>query len=408
MNIKYFGAIIFILSMFVSTNILNAQVKNSVYSMFGVGEIIDNSFGIPKSLGGTGIAFQSGRSINFLNPASYLGIHPNSFSIELGAYGVYTKSANNNTHQTNGDINFSYLSAGFYGTKWWASTLGIIPFSSIDYEIHSSDEIGGVPVSVKKIFTGTGGLSRLYAGNSFNIHKGLSIGFNASFIFGPITQTETAADTDGITGYEIKSKRTVFDSYFDYGLQYSIRHNNWVYTLGLIYGADKTLNSTDEFVFSYNENGIPLEQDKQSNITIPQKFGIGVSVKKGNSFRVGLDYEWKNWSQVEYSHPGLDIKNSNRFSIGGEYSPIQTYGWLSSLLYRFGVHYNDSHIELNNTRIRSMGISFGVGIPYDINLSIEYGSEGTLQKGLVKNNYLLFYVSISLREKILSAAPRSD
>ena len=68
--------------------------KNSVYSMFGVGQIIDNSFGINKSLGGTGIAFQSGSSVNYLNPASYLGIPPNSFILEIGVYGIYNKSEN--------------------------------------------------------------------------------------------------------------------------------------------------------------------------------------------------------------------------------------------------------------------------------------------------------------------------
>jgi len=74
MNKKHIGVIITAFVIFLFTNSLKAQARKSVYSMFGVGQIIDNSFGVNKSLGGTGIAFQSGREINYINPASYIGI----------------------------------------------------------------------------------------------------------------------------------------------------------------------------------------------------------------------------------------------------------------------------------------------------------------------------------------------
>jgi len=70
-----------------------AQVSNSIYSMFGVGRTVDYNFGINKSFGGTGIAFQTGRALNFANPAAYLGILPNSMIVESGAYGIWSQSA---------------------------------------------------------------------------------------------------------------------------------------------------------------------------------------------------------------------------------------------------------------------------------------------------------------------------
>jgi len=51
-----------------------------------------------------------------------------------------------------------------------------------------------------------------------------------------------------------------------------------------------------------------------------------------------------------------------------------------------------------------------VGIPYDvniINLSLEYGEEGTLEKGLIKTDYWLIYLSVSLFEFWL-INPRND
>jgi hypothetical protein len=372
--------------------------------MFGVGQIIDNSFGINKSLGGTGIAFQSGRSINYLNPASYLGIFPNSFNMELGVYGIYNKSENENTSQTNANINFSYFSANLYITNWWAFSLGIVPFSFVDYEINSSDEIEGEFTSFEKNFKGTGGLNRIYLGNSFNIYEGLSFGFNASYIFGHITQTETAASNSGFTEYELKNELTAYSFYLDYGLQYSISNNEWLYTIGLIYGADTRLTTKDDLEFIYNGINSSLDQDEQSDIRIPQKYGLGISVRKGNNFRAGFDYEWKNWSNISFSNPNLDTKNSNRFSVGVEYSPSQkkTDSWIKSLFYRLGANYKNSYMEIDNTGINSLGINLGVGIPYDetsiINIAVEYGEEGTLAKGLIKNSYWQLYLNISLHE----------
>ena len=400
---KHIVVLLIALSVSTFANSLKAQVKNSVYSMFGIGQIIDNSYGINKSLGGTGIAFQSGgRSINYLNPASYLGILPNSFNMELGVYGILNRSENGYISQTDGDINFSYCSLSLYVTNWWSAIFGIVPFSSVEYEINSNDQIGGELTSFEKNFKGTGGLSRVYMGNSFKIYKGLAVGFNASYIFGPITQTETAASNDSFTGYELKNQRTAYGLYLDYGLQYSISNKDWLYTIGLIYGASTKLNSIDNLEFTYNEITSSLEQDEQLDIKIPQKYGVGISVKKDNKFRAGFDYEWKNWSNINFSNPNLDTKNSNRFSIGVEYSPGQRYNWLKSFFYRLGANYKNSYLEIDNTEINSRGVNFGIGIPCGeismFNLSLEYGEEGTLSKELIKNSYWMFYLNFSIHE----------
>ena len=402
-NKKHIFVLLTALSAFTFTNLLKAQVKNSIYSMFGIGQIIDNSYGINKSLGGTGIAFQSGaRFINYLNPASYLGILPNSFNMELGTYGILNRSEKGNISQTDGDINFSYCSLSLYVKKWWAAILGIVPFSSVDYEINSNDEIKGDFTSFEKNFKGTGGLSRVYLGNSFKIYKGLAVGFNASLIFGPFTQTETAVSSGSFTGYELKNRRTAHSLYLDYGLQYAIRQHDWSYTIGLIYGGEKKLITTEELEFTYDETTSSLKQDKQLDIKIPQKFGIGLSIKKGYNFRAGFDYNWENWSNINFSNPNLDTRNSNRFSFGVEYSPGQKYNLLKSLFYRLGANYKNSYLEIDHTEINSTGVNFGIGIPCGersmFNFSIEYGEEGTLRKGLIKNSYWMFYLNFSIHE----------
>jgi hypothetical protein len=398
---------------FINISSLNAQVKNSVYSMFGIGKLSDNSFGVNRSLGGTGIAFQSGRSINFINPASYIGIFPGSINMELGVYGIYGKSENNETFQEDGDVNFSYFATGIYCNKWWVLSLGLVPFSSVDYEINTINEIGGELNSIKTKFTGDGGLNRVYFGNSFNIFDGLSVGINASYVFGHITQTETASGSGSFSGYEIKNERSAQSLYLDYGIQYSIPVDTWLCTIGLIYGANKKLNTADNLEFIYNGTTNALEQDEQLDIKIPQKFGFGISFKRGNNFRGGIDYELGNWSSINFSNQNLDTKNNSRFSVGIEFSPTnnrQDESWFNSLFYRLGANYKNSYLKIDNTPIDSKGINLGIGIPYDkssiINFAIEYGEEGTLNKGLIKNSYWMFYINISLYEFWSTITPR--
>ena len=376
------------------------QVRNSVYSMFGVGELLDKSIGVNRSLGGTGIAFQSGRSINYLNPASYLGVPPNSFIMELGAYGTFNRSENANVFQTDKRIDFGLWSASLYCTNWWALSLGVLPLSFVDYNVKSSELVGGELTSMEKTFLGYGGLSQAYLGNSFRVYGGLSAGFNVSYILGSISKTESATFSNSAFQYQLMNRREVTTFYLDYGLQYSMNYGGWVYTLGAVYGAGRRLGTTDSLLLSYDNATTPLEPGSQLAMGIPQKIGLGIAVKR-NDFRAGFDYRWENWSKTSLSKSVFATQNSNRFSIGIEYAPGREGDWSKAVSFRFGSYFSNSYMQVENTRINSMGVSLGAGIPFDaitLNMSIEYGQEGTLSKGLVRNTYWVYYLSVSLHE----------
>ena len=404
MNNKLIYIALFVSLLLIPTQRFNAQIKNSVYSLFGVGQLTDKSFGINKSLGGTGIAFQSGRSINYLNPASYLGIAPDSYIMELGLNGLLVKSKQGNISKLNKDIDFSYATASLYFTRWWAFSFGIVPYTTVDYEINSIDQIGGELTTFNKTFEGSGGLNKIYWGNSIEIIKGLSFGINTCYIFGHILQTETALADNNFPGYELTSNRFAGSVYFDYGLQYSLRNDDWFYTVGMIYGANKRFNTTDDLEFTADNITTTLSEENKADIKIPEKYGFGVSIKKGELFRAGVDYEWNKWSDISFSNASLDSRDSRRYSFGLEYSPSagEEGKWLSTLFYRLGFNYKESYLELNGTKINSMAMNIGFGIPYDgtsmINLALEYGKEGTTSQGLIENNFLKVHLNISLHQ----------
>ena len=401
--IKIKSCALFSLAMlFLSTPLL-AQHRNSVYSMFGVGQIIDDCYGVNKSLGGTGIAFHSGTTINYLNPASYTGILPSSFLMETGVYGIYSRSESQSTQQTDGNINVSFFSSSIFLTNNWAMNFGIVPFSSVEYKVRYDDTIEGDPGTVEKTFTGNGGLNRVYLGNSIRLYKGLAVGFNAGFIFGPITQTESAEDNGNFSGYELTNNRTAYGFYMDYGLQYSLAMASRTYTIGLIYGASRDLDSSDELVFSYDSNVHPLDAGVITDLKVPQKFGGGIAVE-GSRYRAGFDYQWQQWSGINFTDRYTDTRNSSRYSLGLELTPdVQNKNsWLGSLTYRLGASYKNTYLELENTPIDAATVNVGIGFPWNkinsVNLSVEYGKEGTTNNGLVQNSYWAVYLNFAMHQ----------
>jgi len=387
---------------------VDAQVIKSPYSIFGVGELVDNNLGMNRSLAGTGIAFKSHRSINYLNPASYLGIPANSLILELGLYGFQSNSQQKNLYQTHRDINVSYTSVSLYLADRWALSLGILPFSRVDYKIKSTDIIGSELTSYEKTYTGSGGLRRFYVGNSFGVFGDLAVGFDLSYIGGTVTGTETASGNNRLADYALTNILTISTGYLDYGLQYSVSDHDWQYTFGAVYGASIQTYVSNEAQLTSGDSTTSLQESDSPTLKIPQKFGIGIAARSP-SFRLGVDYEWEDWSALRFSNPHFRTRNSNRCSLGLEYSPARADSRSVIFSYRFGANYKFSHLYVDGTSINSWGVTLGIGIPFqtiNINASIEYGEVGTLTNGLIKSRYWMFYVSFSLSE--IWSQPQSE
>ena len=75
--------------------------------------------------------------------------------------------------------NFSYLAIGFPITKWWKSGIGIVPLTSIGYNIEQTVEMEYDGSEVITTYSGEGGITNFYFDNSFKIIKSLSVGFKA-------------------------------------------------------------------------------------------------------------------------------------------------------------------------------------------------------------------------------------
>jgi hypothetical protein len=383
---------------------VGGTLKNSVYSMAGIGRPSDGGFGVARAMGGVGIAFQSGRSLNTANPASIVGIPQNVFLLELGAGGVNERSEKGSAVQTASDFNFDYFAAGFHLRKDWALTFGLMPFSAMHYEIRVPAGIAGEQTLLEKKIRGTGGWHRVFLGQSFGGAPGIAAGFDLSCVFGPIVRTETVDSSGSFSGFIIRDERTAqaFDA--DFGAQLSVRTGKWLHAIGATAGARRTVRTRGGCTLTTGGETAALERDDDPFLGIPARLGIGVSTRKDDRFRAGFDVEWKRWSEFHWKSARFGIGDSRRYAAGAEASAAGI-GWLpDGVAFRAGAFTQRGGLTVKKTTIDSRGIDFGIAIPFNpadvLNLSVEYGAEGTLKKGLIRSTYWMLSVSLSMHQFI--------
>jgi hypothetical protein len=232
---------------------------NSPYSRYGLGEVNSRGNGQSFGMGGTLIGMQNDTVphffINSTNPASLP--YTRLTAIELGINYNRLTLENATQKSTVNTASLGYLSLSFPIYNWWGSTLGLLPYSSVGYNISDEREIPGVG-TVDYIYDGSGGINQLYFGNGFRPFyglprrfaasqkfadlknakdfatlnrlmkrkktlQGLSIGANVSYLFGNFENTRRSIFDPAGNYFNTRTAVTtrVSDIYLDYGAQFS-------------------------------------------------------------------------------------------------------------------------------------------------------------------------------------------
>ncbi len=403
---------IILITVFVIINqgaVVSQNLTSSPYSIFGVGEINSKGNSLNASMGGVGIGLKSGIGLNNINPASYSGIDSLFFIYELGVSTRYSIYANKDQEQKSISGNLSSFAIGFQAKKWWGVSVGLTPFSSVGYNINTINNMNVDNTVYQNTYIGSGGINQIYMGNSFRLSKNISLGINLSYLFGTFDEDEQISFNIEETSFTITDQNHVKGLYLDYGIQIDYPMNKNKLTFGAIYGHKRYLSSsTDRTIYDeinesylYDEEGL----DNNENYIIPRKFGIGVAFSKEDLFKVALDYTLNQWSEIEFSNSDLNTQDSHKMALGIEYSPEGRYSSkiFKSWYYRLGGYYNRSYLKINQNSINSMALTMGFGIPVKRNLSMlnigfEIGKNGTLDNGLLQENFYKMNINFSLQD----------
>ena len=162
----------------------------SPYSQFGIGALSDQSQSMSRGMNGVGYALREGDAVNTLNPASYANVDSLTMLFDMGVSGQMTNFKEGNVSRNASIANFEYVVGSFRAWKNVGVAFGVLPYSNVgyDYTITTKDVQTG---TLTQNYTGSGGLHQLFLGVGWRVLKPLSIGVNASYLWGSIDRSVT-------------------------------------------------------------------------------------------------------------------------------------------------------------------------------------------------------------------------
>lgn len=398
-----------------------AQAQNEIsmpYSSYGIGMVNRSSNGILDAMGGVSYGMQHPYYINFRNPASYAAFDSLSFIADVSASVYSSHLKQRRLSQKNTYAKPGYITIGLPVTRHWRTSVGILPFSDIGYAIENTEIVENIG-SVNYIYSGKGGVNQLYWGNAFKICKGLSIGLNASYLFGSVyASSNTEFEGSNLFNTYINDAYFVDGIYFDAGIQYMFdigeKHRiglGAVYSnTAYIWAKEKLLvNSySGAFVSTTLYDTVLYKDDLRGSLNIPQSVGAGFSYTYKNKMTIAADVTWRNWEKFQFMKPSNDTTcNSITTSVGFQYIPDPLSNkFFKKMAFRVGGKYSTGELMLRNKPISELGVCIGVGVPLttfnthsSINIMFEYGKVGTLANELVLQNYFRFSFCFTLQER---------
>lgn len=391
---------------------------NSPYTRYGLGNLVENGLD-PKTtaMGGLHYGIQRYDLINTANPASYAALDTLSFIFDAGVFGSLSNLKTEQLTDNGSYISLSHLLFGFPVTRWWKSSFGVLPFSYVGYDIYHTEEIEDF-TKATYVYNGTGGLNQLYWGNGFNIGKKLSVGFNLKFMFGSISRNRgiTFPDSTEMKNTFITGSIRPNDFYGEIGFQYKtgLPQDHFL-VIGGMFAPEVSISSKASRVVTTYFGKINTAQrfydtidvrlNEPGEFTLPIRTGVGISAGKRGQWMAGADFLWQNWENYTYYGQSDSLLNRWTIAIGGEYVPDarSTANYLNRATYRLGAHYGKTPLNLKNRHIDEFGISFGVGLPIKksrstVNLSAIIGRRGTIQDGLIQENFVRFTLGVNVYE----------
>lgn len=410
--------IFIILLSFLSLAAVSQTNTYSPYSRYGLGDLSRQGLATNKAMGGTAIALRMPNTINYLNPASYTAMDTLSFLFDFGMYSNYTEYKTNSINSSDLRASLDHIVVGFPITKWWKSSMGLVPYSRMGYDVVNYANL------FEYSFKGTGGLNEFYVGNAFKL-KDLSVGVNFNVIFGALEQThsylhESMTDLIPTVRFQQQSLRSTS---FTFGLQYNINvTDNFSIILGGTYETKSSLVSKntllvtnsfavrDSIVNPYTGqvigpvtslDTVNYESQKVRN-HLPSKFGAGIALNFKNKLILSADYSNQKWS--EFSFNSFDTLADLRYmNFGIQFTPdekaIRSY-WKRINL-RAGFYTNETYLTVNSNQIKDYGLTLGLRFPFkgnrsSIQVSYEYGKRGTTDHNLIQENYHFVNLGITL------------
>ncbi len=395
----------------ICTGSLKAQNNTSPYSIIGIGDLEKSTFDRTTGMGHAGVALSSSRFMYQANPASYSRLDEHFFYFEFSTrYKTVNYSGapiTDPTQSSSSDIQFKKIALAIKPKPRWAISVGLLPFSTSNYSFSGKKYVQGSNITANAYYEGSGSTNQFYIANSYAINKNLSVGLQASYIFGQLQETETLSQD--IADSTLSTNRNIFlgNPYLKFGFQYKGKINS---QLEIAVGA--TASNTTKLRADYaltvkDGNTVLLDNEyyKSNYFSLPVTYTGGIAAIYRNKYTFAADYNYQGWSNLNYKGISYSLVNSQRLSVGAEYSNKMKYldQTYERYFFQTGFFYNNSYLRIAGQQLTDYGATFGAGMllarsGLGLQGAIELGKRGTTDNGLIKEKYTQFNVTISYRD----------
>ena len=371
---------------------------NSPYSMMGLGEIDNETYGQMSGMANSGIGFRMPGLLNFSNPAAPV-VDSLSFLFDISMSGNLAQYSNADNKEYATNFNVRKVAVGVRLYPRLSVAAGILPFSSVQYRVSTENYVEGSNDKYYVFYEGSGGLSRLFLNASYKLTSNLSVGVNASYLFGKINRKES------ITSQSVMNATEVDKIFAEFGL---------MYVKNITDGTTLSAGAT----YSY-KNKINLKQSASNTISgqtntttsahtwLPQTFGVGAALQNTarRSYRsLSVDYRFRNWGAI--TSPDSRMKYVNNYRIGAGASYVPNYRtprtYFQRVQYQAGVYYATSNMIIGGSTITEKGITAGFIFPLKNSLTQLFLSADVGRKSgdmLIKENYVKVNFGVSMNQQ---------
>ena len=381
---------------------------SSAYSRFGLGELQKNIFSEFNAIGGGVTGFSSTNNINPYNPASYTDFLSNSFLFSTGLDHKILNLQNTIDEQRTNNTSFSHFVIGFPISRKIGASMGILPYSNMGYNIESRDDIYNANLS----YLGDGGISKIYFGGAYELSKKLSIGLNASYLFGALNKRKMVVfDDETFLNSRSNDKINIKGYYYELGLLYkNMINEDKTFSFGITANNQSDISSKQELLietFDYSGTSEVVKDTALYTIsrgytTLPQYISFGATYLENNRWLIIADYSMQNWADYRSFGQSDSLINSMRLSAGIQYTPDynSVTKYYKRMQYSIGGSYSNTPLQFYDNQLKEMSIRFGLGIPIKrtrtrYNLSCTIGSRGMTDNNLIREQFVIFGLDIA-------------
>jgi hypothetical protein len=385
---------------------------NSPYTRYGYGVLAEPAFASQRGMGSIGYGLRNSRIINPLNPASFSAVDTMTFMLDFGIKGqlaMMNDGAHGSSRRYNGGL--EYLALQLPLAKGLGLGIGLEPVSFVGYQY--GDTTRELNTIASELYSGSGGLNKVYGSLSYNFFKRLSLGVNVGYLFGDIVHNRTSTyslSTANISSWPDSLRMSGLT--YEFGLQYVHKlSKNSELVFGLVYTPKITTNTTVVMdSLQYNAQGQitgrPVYYSTRDSVfQMPETFGIGFTYHKLNKLTVGADFKYEKWAQAKFYDQTNYLSNRMKIKLGGEFIPnAMRSNFFSRMHYRAGAYYANSYIiDVNDSKYNEYGLSAGFGIPLVdrrsfVNLAFEYTRLSPQKTASMSEQYFKLTLSYTFNE----------